>query len=210
MKGLLIKDWYMALKSGRFLLIFALGFMVLGAVTGENAISPFYPMIACCTLPVSLYSLDEKSRWNGYCAGLPISKKKVVTVKYIEVAILSVSLIAISFITQGARMLIIGGDSLGELARSSALWLLAGVFSPCLMLPIVLRFGSEKGRIAYYVIIFAMVGALMAFSDTLFDTSSLGTIINAPGAIAMLLAAAALLILSWAISVKLYEGKEAY
>lgn len=208
MKGLLIKDWYITLKNFRFLLVFSAVFMIIGATVGANAVFPFYPIIVCGTLPISLFSFDEKSRWNAYCTGLPISRRQIVSAKYIELLIAEAGVIALTLLAQGIRMAILDTGSTAMLAGAAALWLASGLFSPAIMLPIAFRYGSDKGRIAYFIIIFGLVAGLMALGGNIPDVTGMGTLMSPVAALVTLSAALALTAASWWASVKLYEGKE--
>ena len=74
--------------------------------------------------------------------------------------------------------------------------------SPAVLLPFVFRFGAEKGRIAYYVVI----GVACAVSTFVAGRGSLA-IAGVSGAI-LVAAAAALYAVSWLLSIAAYNRRE--
>ena len=157
MRGLLRKDWYMILTDCRASLIVDLVFVVYAAFVTWS--SPFfcYPFLFAGFLPMTLLSVDEKERWQSYCAALPVATFKVVAVKYF------VGLAAVTGML-GLEMLMmaLGGALMpGRGAIPVALLLAAapvGLLPPALMLPLMFRYGAAKARVLYLALIGGIVG----------------------------------------------------
>lgn len=212
MKGLLLKDFYMAVKYCRMVLILAVFYMVIAALSTEfNLFYFMFPMILCSAVAISLFSYDEKSKWNQTCGATPCSKRDMVTVKYLDMLLCIALFIVLSALAWVARGLRMGGVDVRGLVRMMAVMLAAGLVSPCIMLPVVFRFGSEKGRIAYYVVIGLMFGALFLINSAAGEQTGAMTAML-PQAVYPLAALGALVLLglSWMLSVRLYEGREGY
>ena len=83
MKGLLLKDFYMMLKYCRSYLLIAVVFFAMSFMSTENLIFIFYPCVISAMLPVTLLSIDERSRWLPYAATLPVTRAQIVSEKYL-------------------------------------------------------------------------------------------------------------------------------
>ncbi|MEA5151927.1 MAG: ABC-2 transporter permease [Oscillospiraceae bacterium] len=200
MKGLFLKDLYMIKAYFRTLIAIAVVFIISSFWGGGNMFLIIYPMIVAAMLPMSILSYDEKSRWDVYCGTLPCSKSAVVSVKYLSCLVYVAVMFALSLLVQSLRITRAGGD-MSELAVIMAMLLSIGLVGPSLMLPVIFRLGTEKGRMAYYVVI----GALCALSFLLPE--------KLPSALAnsvalLPLAAAALFAASWLLSIYFYRKRE--
>ena len=165
-----------------------------------------YPSLLCGMIPVTLLSYDERSHWAQYVGVLPCDRKTVVGGKYLiavvmvaAATLLSVTVIAVRF--AAAKTPMAGADVLGLAELMCA----GGLFAPAVCLPFMFRCGVEKGRMAYYGVIVLFFGACAALTSV--DS---GEAVGAVswGSHVILLAAAVLFVLSWALSVKLYKNRE--
>ena len=204
MKGLLQKDLYMILRYGRMLLAISALFTVFGAFSrGENFFFIFYPVLFAGVLPVTLQSYEERFGWDKYCDTLPLSRRTVVNARYIMTLLCFLALYVLTLAVQSAVLIPQGrGQDALDLA---ALLPIFGLLAPSVMLPLTLRFGVEKARIAYYVII----GVVVALGVMSMERSStLGEQIGSLGLMASLIVTVALFIGSWLLSIRLYEKRE--
>ena len=164
MKGLLLKDFYMAVKYCRAYVVIAVVFSLL-SIRGNTSFLLAYPVLLAGVIPVNLISYDEKSRWNSYSGVFPYSRKQLVSVKYLIALIALAFAIVLVLIGQTAGMLLNNTFDGNFLLSLAALLPAMGILAPSLMLPAIFKFGAEKGRIVFYVIIYgfcAVFGALSA------------------------------------------------
>ncbi len=205
MKGLLRKDFYLALKYCRMQLGVALVFPVLACLGEGSVFLLAYPFMLVAMIPVSLMANDEHDHWDSYCACLPCSRAQIVTAKYLVGAaaiLLTWLLIGLVLTVSGA----VRGDLDPEaLAGTLALLFCAGSLPASFCQPFIFRLGSEKGRVAYIVTIglFCALAAGMGAMDTPLTGEGAKPAILLPAAAASLVLYAA----SWALSVKLYEKR---
>ncbi|MBE6908275.1 MAG: ABC-2 transporter permease [Ruminococcaceae bacterium] len=202
MKGLLLKDWYLSVKYARTLLLVSVVFLVLSPFAGDNWFFRLYPSIMIGMLPSTLYSYDEREKWTEYVQSMPVSRALYVTEKYVYGALTIAAYLAVMTILH----LIFGT---GSLVASLEISLSIGLVAPALLLPLLFKFGAEKGRIAYLV----LMGGL--FAATLILTNSAGEASLNPGfrfaglPVWLLFAAVAVIyVLSWRLSVALYQKRE--
>ena len=199
MKGLLLKDYYMTVKYCRMLILMVLIFAAVSAVSNSIFLisSPF---IIAGVLPVSLYAYDEKSGWCSYADAMPYSRAQQVSAKYIS-ALVFICLVML-ICTVGKALT---GDSFIEDFSLLVMLCGTGLLSAAVLLPFVLKFGSEKGRWAYYAVI--IIACVIAAA--VFDTGSAVALELTGTAAACILAGCVLLFgLSWLLSIKIYEKRE--
>lgn len=199
MKGLLLKDYYMTVKYCRMLILMVLIFAAVSAVSNSIFLIS-YPFIIAGVLPVSLYAYDEKSGWCSYADAMPYSRAQQVSAKYIS-ALVFICLVML-ICTVGKA---ITGDSFIEDFSLLVMLCGTGLLSAAVLLPFVLKFGSEKGRWAYYAVI--IIACVIAAA--VFDTGSAVALELTGTAAACILAGCVLLFgLSWLLSIKIYEKRE--
>lgn len=199
MKGLLLKDYYMTVKYCRMLILMVLIFAAASAVSNSIFLTS-YPFIIAGVLPVSLYAYDEKSGWCSYADAMPYSRAQQVSAKYIS-ALVFICLVML-ICTVGKALT---SDSFIEDFSLLAALCGMGLLSAGCLLPFVLKFGSEKGRWAYYAVI--IIACVIAFSA--FDTdSAVGSMLGLTAAASILTVCVLLFGLSWLLSVKIYEKRE--
>lgn len=162
MKGLLLKDFYMAKKTCRIFLPLALIFIAISAMGTQNLMFMLYPILISTIIPVNLLSYDEKSKWNLYSGTLPLERSLLVDVKYLMILILLGLSAVLVGIAQLIRMQVTGLVDWESVFRLLGVLLMLGLLAPSLMLPVVFKYGAEKGRLAYYGILLFLSGLLGA------------------------------------------------
>lgn len=205
MKGLLKKDLYMAWAYCKVYLLLALVFLVFSFLASDNLFFMVYPMVIVSMLPVNMVSYDEKFKWTVYCDALPVSRKQVVSEKYL-----------LSLLASGAVLLLMGGirgTALLLQGQPAAFWnlltilLVFGLVSPAVILPFILRLGPEKGRLVYYVIIAIFCAACIILMNrplvtwTGFGSRPLDTLL-------VLLLSALIFVGSRLLAIRLYQKRE--
>ncbi len=201
MKGLIIKDLYMTVKYCRIFFLIDIVFIATAFLSADNMIFMMFPILFSGVIPITLLSHDERCGWAVYSGTLPYSKAQIVSAKYLTGLFIGIFTSAIIFGIMLLRM-----NTLGEMDINGALigvgaMLVCSFTFPALCLPFCFKFGTEKGRIAYFAVIFlVMVGAMN------FINAESG-MVDITGVIPIILAAIVLLyIASWVISMSLYKG----
>ena len=198
MKGLLLNDWYLTVKYLRMLILISLLFAAMSVFSPENGFFRIYPAVMFAMIPVSLYSYDDREKWTVYAQAFPVSRAQYVTGKYLFGALGMAALVALLTVLY----LISGADGFGGAVTLS---LVLGLGSASLMLPVLFRFGAEKGRIAYLIFIGVICGGGAALS--LAAPSEGGAAMPTPSP-ALCAGMIVLYILSWRLSVALYQKRE--
>ena len=198
MKGLLLKDWYLTVKYLRMLILISLLFAAMSVFSPENGFFRIYPAVMFAMIPVSLYSYDDREKWTVYAQAFPVSRAQYVTEKYLFGAICTGALVALLTVLY----LVTGADG-GAVTLS----LVLGLGSASLMLPILFRFGAEKGRLAYLIFIGVICGGITALSLSASSKNVSAATMPTP-TLGLCVGAIMLYILSWRLSVALYQKRE--
>ncbi len=203
MKGLLLKDWYLTLKYARFLMLFAVIYGVAGVFRQDFAAFSILPVMMIALLPQTLFSYDEREKWTEYAQALPISRAQYVTGKYIFGACCYAAYLALLSILHLAA----GTEDYGTLL---ALQFSVGLLAPSILLPFLFRFGSEKGRMAYLIVIAAFFGAAMVLTQGLAQERG-GIVALVCGMFPVWVLCPVMMaayVVSWRISVAFYQKRE--
>ena len=202
MKGLLLKDIYVAKKNLRTFLVMILAFSLGSLAAWENGnFFLCYGIVMMPGITMSLISYDERYHWDVYAGAMPLSQEQMVTEKYLlHLGMVSVWLPVLLLLQRFQQVPAFGGSPLTLLVAGLNL----GLLLPGILLPIIFALGTEKGRAGYYVVLFG--GMILAtVSERL--TSLTGYVPEAVASIVMILLPAAVYVLSWRIAIRLYEKR---
>lgn len=195
MKALLMKDAYVLWKQMRTVILILVAISLVG-----GTFNSVFLVVWCSMLPYTAISYDERSHWGQLAAMMPYSLRDLVLSKYVLGWLCMAGAVALSTAVQATAVLAgREGPDLALLLTS----LLAGVVALDITLPMIFRFGAEKGRLMLMVAIFgaAILGGSLA-----------GAVEDAGRVPALLVAgspviAAAATVISVPMSMKLYQAE---
>ena len=163
MKALILKDFYTMARYGRTMLAI-IGFYVLLAFLGQPAsfVSSMLVFL-CAMLVISSFSYDEYGKWNKYCISLPVSRRQMVGSKYLF-ALIMLGVGAAVGLDGGYLLSFTQGISFAEEVLPSCMGgAVAALFLLSVLLPLMYRFGVEKGRILLLAVCFLPVILILGF-----------------------------------------------
>ena len=154
MIGLIQKDLLLIKRSmGTTMLILAFLVIVFSASMGASAGMAMIP-IAFSILILGTFALDDTAKWDVYVLCTPPAKRRIVLSKYLSSSILIAIGAAFSAIAAVVALLIRSETWSLEVT----LTFLASVGLACCMnavlLPLTYRFGAERSRIIFMVLVF--------------------------------------------------------
>ncbi len=207
MKGLLLKDLYMMKAYCKAYLLIAAVFFLISLSDNGNFFFAFYPCLLCGMIPVNLLAYDERSRFLQYSATLPYTKAQLVSVKYLLGLLTQVVVLTLIGVAQGVKMALCGNFAFDAFLSMLLSSLAISTLTPAITLPFIFKYGVEKGRIAYYVMIGFVCGAGVLFSE--FLKTKAATALSEEWLLVLFIAvAAAAYALSWMASVTVYKKRE--
>ena len=219
MGGLLLRDFMILGKTYRNFLVTILIFAAVAVLT-DNILFMLYPVVIAGLIPTSLISVDEKEGWDAYSLTLPLSKKQIVSAKYLLGSICTLgTALAMAFLwgifllvrRQGAFLLPSDGGEgalpAGELLLVIIAAVSIGFFGLAISLPPVFKMGMAKGSLFYRIMIGVVMALAFAFVSAK-DTIPALPISEEALAAGILAAAAVIYMISWQLSIWFYQKRE--
>ena len=203
MKGLLLKDTYMTVRLCRMFLLLDVVFLGVWIFGDGDLFFLTYPCLLTTMVPMTLISYDEREKWDVFAATLPYSRAQIVSCKYLIGLCLSVLILAVAAVGQIFRRTP-GGTA--EFLTMLPVLLSACLLAPAVLYPFVFRFGAEKGRVVYYVVIAVVCGGSVVLQNM--EVASLLGSLSVGSLPAGMLIAAAVYAGSWLLSIRLYAKRE--
>ncbi len=214
MKGILRKDLLLAWKNMKYLLfafvIFAVAVLSQSSETRVMMMGMYLCLIGVLT-PLYTFSYDKAAGWDVFARALPVERWKIVLVKYL----LGLVFLCAGLLIGGVMIAVSAGtgsaSDTGRMLGALAGMMLGGLLLLSVQLPVFYRFGPEKARLLVVVTIFlvtAFCGALMSVRELESSELLLWLLSPSPAAAAALAVIAAALILgSFFLSVRIYERR---
>lgn len=167
MYGLILKDFYAIGKMRRMLLPMVAFFLIMSFFAGDISFAAGYVMIMASMMPITSISLDAKSKWDAYAISMPVSRLKIVLAKYLF------SLLIIACGTALLFVLSMIGTAFGlkgfYASHTGGVYLFCtvlGILASMIILPIMYKFGAEKGRYAILAIFLVPAAFVAVFTNT--------------------------------------------
>ena len=208
MIGLMRKDLFVADKSGRMLLVLAVVFSV---IPGMGNFGSTYAMMLALMMPLTSVAYDERSKWDKYAAMLPYTQGQIVWSKYLLTYIYTLLGGGIIVVGTFLRGITTGAADWKETLEMTVMMGVAMLFVMAIGLPVIYRFGSEKGRFAMIVVMGIGIGVALGIVNVLDKLPELPKLPSLPlpaiAAIVAVLAAAATYV-SFRTSVRFYRKRQ--
>lgn len=158
MRSLLYKDLVNLKQQFRFYVIILAFYVLLGIKSGDASFLGAIMTMFAVMLSITACAYDEKAGWDKYALTMPFGVRELIGSKYL------LALIGV-FVTAGIMLPVnlFAGTPLQEALALTASWIAIGLFYTETILPVIFRFGVEKGRIFMIVIAFLPVMILLFF-----------------------------------------------
>ena len=200
MKALIIKDTYVIWRQMKYFLVMILLFSAL-----PSGFNNAFAVIYAAMLPYTALAYDERSKWDQMAAMMPYSTRDVVLGKYVFGWLCIGAAAVLSGLFQAVLSLVTDREVLpGTLVLSvlGALCILA------ITLPVMFRFGVEKGRLAMFLIIFLVCGTAGAIASITVSGDGGAFAFQGPILVVMSIAALVLTAVSVPLSIRFYTKRQ--
>lgn len=175
MRGLFIKDLRLMKNQRHFLFTIVLMFLIL-VITGVDA-SFFMGYVPFLLLIVSMTTITYDELENGFAflMVLPVSRKEYVLEKYLLGGLFGIGGLAVTVVI----FILTEEAAKTSMTWESYLLITTGFLSfvilfLSLMIPIQLKFGSEKGRLVLFAVFFGVIG-LVYVADKVIKVNVMAT-----------------------------------
>ena len=157
MKALLIKDFCL-LKSQLHFLLIVIGCVIVFMMNGNEEFGVAYVCSMTALLSLTTVSYDEYENGSAFLFTLPITRKDYVKEKYLFAGILLLIGLAISMIMWCITSMVKTGNIAWDDWMSYCIGgVTVGLVMAAFALPVQLKFGPERGRIALVTIVLLVV-----------------------------------------------------
>lgn len=188
MKGLLKKDLLLAVKTYKIVFFVSIVLLAVRFFAEEVSVTFFLPVMFAGMLPTSLLALDERDGWDRTAEMLPVTRAQRVGAKFLLGFMFWAVMAALSLLVEAGASLVQGNFDGEALLTMAALFAVAGLACPAIMLTFGFRFGTEKARYLYFLlmaVIFAAGAALFLFPPEGFSFPWWGSALTLFGAFAV-------------------------
>ena len=203
MKALIRKDFYTTAASMRTIFLIIAVFAAVTVFAKDTGFYIPYLVVLPGTLASTLINIDTREKWDVCALTLPVSRRTVISARYVFVLLLMLGGVLVGTICFILRML--RGFESGGLFQAVSMCLATALLVPSVTIPLAYRFGADKGRYIVILLIMGLMLALMSVSGEGYTFS---------GALAwvspwmLLLVSSALFAVSWAVTTAIYEKKD--
>ncbi|NMC57283.1 MAG: ABC-2 transporter permease [Eubacteriaceae bacterium] len=201
MKGLLLKDLVNLKQQTKIYIIIIAVWLAIALSSKDGSFLGGMICVLSVMLPITTLSYDEKAKWDKYVLSMPVSRKQVVESKYI----LALALSFIGCIISFAFNLFITKDASQSILMSLAFWAFS-IFAFSVILPLIYKFGVEKGRAIILIVFLAPTVLAILIGKLNINLPSKEFLYNLKFVVPIFIIAA--LLLSCYISIKIFKNKE--
>lgn len=161
MKGLLLKDVYVLTAQMRFFLVLILLFAVIPSYSMSG-----FAIIYAAMLPYTSIAYDERSKWDQLAGMMPYSTRQVVLSKFM----LGYLCVAIATAVSLLSALVIPSGKASPASLLTAACVALTIMA--VTLPFMLRFGVERGRMLFILVIVAAACSSMTAMEALNESGA--------------------------------------
>ena len=222
MKGLLVKDLRITMEQKTLLGLMLLCALICLFTMRDPTFIIGYMCLICATLGSTTCAYDEMNKGMAFIMTLPFSRKVYVLEKYVFSLIMGFTAWVLSTVLATVCMIILKKPIGPEYISTVFMFLVPIFLIPGVMIPIILKFGHARSRIALFIIvgivlaiggIFSLVGSVnIGIGNYYFDASEVYGIIKVidMGGIVAIISAVTIsfFIASMFISLALIKKKE--
>lgn len=205
MLGLIKKDLLLMKTNAKSLLVIFIIYLLM-AINGNFDIVVMLPLFIMVLL-ISTFGYDEYNNWDAYVNALPVGRKNIILSKYLTSAILLVCSSIISCIIAYVLTFFYEKSDISHSLSYIGGCLCGMLITISLMYPLIFKYGSQKGRIAGFVLI-AGSGFVLGLLSKIKVFSTVVNSFETYFLIAFIVLTILMLIGSYIISVKIYSKRE--
>lgn len=207
MRGLILKDLFILKQNYKTFFVLII-FFILAMFQNSSAASFTSVINAVFTMMITTtISYDNLAKWDKYALTMPITRKEMVLSKYICSIIFNLIGLVLGIVIVFAMGIVRNNLNITEIFISAISSAIVMIIFISLMFPLVYKFGVEKFRIFLILIFMIPIFFILALRNMtnvgkLIDKWLIYIIISVP------VIAVIGFVLSYFISIKIYENKE--
>lgn len=153
MKSLIIKDLYNIGHNAKSMLFILLFFTVVFLPTTGLESYVAVCSLLCSMMIITTFSFDDSSHWTRFAMVMPISRKDLIVSKFFVLLIFSTVGMLFGVLIGTAGTVILHKEAIDviSLVTAALIGLAVSEVYGSMTIPLVLKFGAEKGRMLLLV-----------------------------------------------------------
>ncbi len=165
MKALLLKDLFVSRRYLKTLTILLVCYMVFAVVIKSPTLVTGFCVLLALMFLLTSFAYDEQAKWEIYALSTPVSKNKVVLSKYILFVLCDFAGCVPALIVLAVFSLfgLTGVDADTFLSIPACFFAALGV--GFLLIPIILKYGTEKCRLIMIILFVIPIGGLFLLEN---------------------------------------------
>lgn len=214
MKGLIKKDLLLLKSQFKTHFIILLIFTAVSFVSEDYTFITFIPILGVMLI-ISTLSFDNYYKWDAFALTLPLSRKDNVKSKYALAVLITLTFVILATIILIAFNTIKGLPiNVFNILTLMCGSLLGAAIASSLFIPLIYKFGSEKGRTIMIIVVFAIGGCIAGIIELLdmhFNQAFINNTLNFISTNIlpiMILIMIIILLFSYFLTLKIYMRKE--
>lgn len=207
MRGLLYKE-LLALRKERILLAFCPLAIIVSMISVDDPMMNIFVFMLAGFLPLTLFTSDEKSRWEQYLQTLPVTRAQIVNAKYGVGLFLIGGFTLLGCLVQTLMAIAANVFTAKEIVSLFLFFISVGCLMMAMFMPFIFGLGMEKGIHAYLIMmLLAAVPIGLFFGFHGMDMSP-GQIVPLSISSVLFVIAVGAFVGSRKLSIRLYETRE--
>lgn len=161
MRGLIIKDMLFIKNTWKNLLLIFIGSLLLSIALGNYLLAICSVPIILLTSGINTFQTDEFYNTDAYTLSYPLSRKKIVTSKYLFTLVMMLISTYIGIMIYAAISVIIHPGVLGlnvDMLKQLLMLEISGLLVDSIFYPIIYKYGCEKSRFVLMSIVMVLLG----------------------------------------------------
>ena len=151
MTALILKDCFVLWKQMRLFIVILLVFCLFNGSFGS-----LFVVVWSAMMPYTAMAYDERSKWDQLAAMMPYSTRQLVLSRYVLGWIAGAAACGISLVLQEIFSLFLDSH---VYPSSLLVSFFACIAIMAITLPLIFRFGVERGRLLMFFLIFLVCGS---------------------------------------------------
>ncbi len=217
MKGLLLKDWYMVLRYWKSMFVFNILYAIIASMSKSSmAVTFAFLNIVLGTMVVkSLMAYEEQNKWDSLAISLPVTGEQLVLEKYLVGFLGALITSIITAVIMSLAGIFLKKNIGFPLWQTLMMFVAAGMLLISFELPVLFKFGVNKGRIWFLAAVALVAGIGGGIGGLLGEILENNPKVPAwlrgsvvPGIMIAIILGAAAIFISVRLSVRFYKKRE--
>ncbi len=149
MTGLILKDFLSIKRQARIFILLALLYVVMACFSNDSAFFMGFVIILSSMMPITALAYDERAHFERYALTMPLSRRDVVIAKYLFGLLCIGIALLVSFIFDIIMSIVTSASISPDLFISLLVLMSVTLLFLSVNLPVMFKFGTEKGRLIY-------------------------------------------------------------